>query len=223
MSNIRYFRNQDGTRYRCIPGYFANVLEEDGWWNTEVRMSTLEGSSYTETDPGGAPLATTEKSPLVQTGKNSPKDDGKTAVRPVGVIEAREIAQRFIDQHFGNKAERPRASIPCNPDRDDDLRMMAFIGQTADMQSELQETKDELKRVRMLASDQQTLITQLRATIEIAGEHITKHRTSTLEQHQESLTVLEGLNQVLLIAIDAGLIRTRPADPDTKAQGGGAS
>lgn len=43
--------------------------------------------------------------------------------------EAEVIALRFINQHFDNAGERPRASIPANPKRDDDLRLMAYIRQ----------------------------------------------------------------------------------------------
>ena len=43
------------------------------------------------------------------------------------VQEAREIATRFINRHFGNAGEKPHASIPADPLRDDDIRLMAFI------------------------------------------------------------------------------------------------
>ncbi len=41
--------------------------------------------------------------------------------------EAQEIALRYINAAFGNKAERPRHSIPADPLRDDDIRLLAFI------------------------------------------------------------------------------------------------
>jgi hypothetical protein len=48
---------------------------------------------------------------------------------PVSFDEARQIAQRFIDGHFNNAAEHARMSIPADPRRDDDLRLIAFIRQ----------------------------------------------------------------------------------------------
>jgi hypothetical protein len=48
---------------------------------------------------------------------------------PVSHDEAQEIALRFVDGHFGNDNERPRVSIPANPRRDDDLRLLAYIEQ----------------------------------------------------------------------------------------------
>ena len=50
-------------------------------------------------------------------------------VKPVSHDEADQIAQRFIDYFFGNKAETPRVSIPARPDYDDDLRLTAYIEQ----------------------------------------------------------------------------------------------
>ena len=46
--------------------------------------------------------------------------------------EAREAAGRFIAEHFGNRddtgqAVHPRISIPANPSRDDDLRLLDYI------------------------------------------------------------------------------------------------
>lgn len=42
--------------------------------------------------------------------------------------EASEIALKFINHFFNNPGrDKPRASIPANPLRDDDLRLMAFI------------------------------------------------------------------------------------------------
>lgn len=41
--------------------------------------------------------------------------------------EALDIAKRYIDCAFQNKGELPRHSIPANPDRDDDIRLIKFI------------------------------------------------------------------------------------------------
>jgi len=49
---------------------------------------------------------------------------------PVSHEEANTIALKFINQHFKNPdKERPRTSIPADPTRDDDLRLMAYIRQ----------------------------------------------------------------------------------------------
>ena len=54
--------------------------------------------------------------------------------------EARKIAQRFIDRHFGNRDANgreifPRVSIPARPDYDDDLRLTAYISQQESLDS----------------------------------------------------------------------------------------
>ena len=45
--------------------------------------------------------------------------------------QARKSAQRFIDQHFRNKGERPCASIPANRRRDDDLMLCDYIEESS--------------------------------------------------------------------------------------------
>lgn len=50
---------------------------------------------------------------------------------PVSAEEALEIAHRFVNGHFHNGKEGPRISIPADPMRDDDLRLVAFIEQSA--------------------------------------------------------------------------------------------
>jgi hypothetical protein len=45
--------------------------------------------------------------------------------------EAREIASRLIAGSFRREDKRPHFSIPANPERDDDLLMMAYINQQA--------------------------------------------------------------------------------------------
>jgi len=58
--------------------------------------------------------------------KNDREDDDR--VGPVTAEEAADAALRFINGHFNNPGkDRPRISIPCRPDRDDDVRLMAFI------------------------------------------------------------------------------------------------
>lgn len=44
--------------------------------------------------------------------------------------EAMEIVSRMVNSHFNRtNAEHMRTSIPANPKRDDDLRMIAYIKQ----------------------------------------------------------------------------------------------
>jgi hypothetical protein len=51
---------------------------------------------------------------------------------PVTAEEALEIAHRFVNGHFRNAGkEGPRISIPADPMRDDDIRLVAFIEQSA--------------------------------------------------------------------------------------------
>jgi hypothetical protein len=69
--------------------------------------------------------------------------------------EAREIAMRFIDGHFGNKRERPRASIPADPERDDDLRLIAYIEQQHAEAATLRAERDEAR------SDARTFMDQM--------------------------------------------------------------
>lgn len=67
---------------------------------------------------------------------------------PVSAEEAREIAQRFIDRHFGNDAELPRISIPADPRRDDDIRIVAFIEQAAGVIEAHTRLRRELEALR---------------------------------------------------------------------------
>src|SRR6185369_2251337 len=57
----------------------------------------------------------------------APSYDCRGCFPPPSHDEATQIAQRYIDCAFGNKAERPRHSIPARPDYDDDLRLSAYI------------------------------------------------------------------------------------------------
>ena len=60
---------------------------------------------------------------------------------PVTHEEAFEIAKRFIDYRFGNENEVPRASIPCDLERDDDVRLHAYIRQNARLSARLAEVE----------------------------------------------------------------------------------
>lgn len=46
--------------------------------------------------------------------------------------EARQISTRFVNGHFDNPGEHPRMTIPCDPRRDDDIRLDAYIDQNAE-------------------------------------------------------------------------------------------
>jgi len=49
---------------------------------------------------------------------------------PVSPEEAAKIVERFIDGHFSNQGkEGPRITIPADPQRDDDIRLTAFVEQ----------------------------------------------------------------------------------------------
>jgi hypothetical protein len=57
-------------------------------------------------------------------------DDVREA-KPMTTEEARDAVQRFIHSHFGHtERERARITIPANPQRDDDIRLMAHIERT---------------------------------------------------------------------------------------------
>lgn len=53
-------------------------------------------------------------------------------VGPVSVAEARQILSRFNASHWNNPGEHARYTIPADPKRDDDIRMLAFIVQTTE-------------------------------------------------------------------------------------------
>jgi hypothetical protein len=63
---------------------------------------------------------------------------------PITDDEAAAILQRFVDGHFGNPGEHPRMSIPARPERDDDLRMLAYINQTRDLRAEADRLRAQL-------------------------------------------------------------------------------
>lgn len=72
---------------------------------------------------------------------------------PVTHEEAFEIAKRFIDYRFGNDNEVPRASIPCNLERDDDVRLHAYIRQNARLSTRLAEAELDLANAEELQRD----------------------------------------------------------------------
>jgi hypothetical protein len=55
-------------------------------------------------------------------------DCGILTSRRISHDEARESAQRLINSHFGSEPVA-RATIPANPDGDDDLILLAYIKQ----------------------------------------------------------------------------------------------
>lgn len=59
--------------------------------------------------------------------------------------EARKIAYRFIHSHFDTEGERPTASIPADPKRDDDLRLLEYIEQQEAFHAGLMAQPDEQK------------------------------------------------------------------------------
>lgn len=62
--------------------------------------------------------------------------------------QARAIMGRFCNSHFNNPGEHARISIPADPTRDDDLRMMQYIEQNekkiASLTSKLEALKSEI-------------------------------------------------------------------------------
>jgi hypothetical protein len=59
-------------------------------------------------------------------------DDVRQA-KPMTTEEAMEAVLRFINSHFLNThRERARITIPADPQRDDDIRLMAHIKRTGD-------------------------------------------------------------------------------------------
>lgn len=55
---------------------------------------------------------------------------------------ARAIAHRFINGHFNNAGPHPIVSIPADPERDDDLRLLAYIDQCEAYISQLRSMVD---------------------------------------------------------------------------------
>lgn len=65
--------------------------------------------------------------------------------------EAEAIADRYNASHWKlTNKERARYSIPADPKRDDDLRLVAYIKQNRAKDSELASLKSELEDYRML-------------------------------------------------------------------------
>ena len=75
-------------------------------------------------------------------------DDIDERCGPVEPAEAFAILSRFCHSHFdGRKGdtgrEKARISIPADPTRDDDLRMHAFIAQSADLTAKLTKAEED--------------------------------------------------------------------------------
>lgn len=83
---------------------------------------------------------------------------------PVTADEAEEILKRFVDGHFCNDGEHPRMSIPANPRRDDDLRLAAFIEQSAAAIETLEKAFIEQAAL--------TEVETLRAAVQLAVERL---------------------------------------------------
>lgn len=71
-------------------------------------------------------------------------------------VEAREIASRLIASHFRNTdQQQARISIPANPDRDDDLLLLAYIHQQEALSTPSStltpDEREELERLRAWA------------------------------------------------------------------------
>jgi hypothetical protein len=75
--------------------------------------------------------------------KDSPASGLASALRQSGIItsrrithnEAREIAQRLINSHFRTEPGA-RMTVPAEPDRDDDLLIIAYIEQNRERDAE---------------------------------------------------------------------------------------
>lgn len=68
--------------------------------------------------------------------------------RYVSHDKAAEIASRLIAGAFNRTDNRPRFSIPCRPDHDDDCLIMSYIGQQKEADKPIADmTLDELQNV----------------------------------------------------------------------------
>jgi len=67
---------------------------------------------------------------------------GPITTHKIGYDEATEVAQRLIAGAFNRTDKRPRFSIPCRPEHDDDCIIIGFIEQQAEENARLlQENK----------------------------------------------------------------------------------
>jgi len=110
---------------------------------------------------------------------------------PVSAKEAREIAQRFIDGHFREgpdlprdmrgiaRGEGPRISIPADPKRDDDIRLVAFIEQSAaeierlreDLEGVKEREREHVTRAQDVADEMRRERDRLRTELEALRDH----------------------------------------------------
>lgn len=73
--------------------------------------------------------------------------------------EAREIVDRFIASHWNKRdQERARFTIPADPRRDDDIRMIAFIARAEALEA-------EAAQVRQAMADFADLIERVRCRV----------------------------------------------------------
>lgn len=75
--------------------------------------------------------------------------DEQDRTGPVSDEEARQISRRYNASHFRNHTdlgEQARYSIPADPKRDDDIRLSAYIEQTAALRASLAEARGLLDR-----------------------------------------------------------------------------
>lgn len=79
--------------------------------------------------PMGGPCPSCPKPMTTQQGGGKLSDEISDRCGPITHDEAREMLGRMVNSHFKNPREHMRASIPGNPGRDDDLRMIAYIQQ----------------------------------------------------------------------------------------------
>ena len=77
-------------------------------------------------------------------------------------VEAREIAQRYIDCAFRNEGrERPRHSIPVRMDHDDDVRLTRYIDRQEQCERERDAAESRAEELRKQNIDQGEQITRL--------------------------------------------------------------
>lgn len=85
----------------------------------------------------------------------TPRVDAGTLADPVldrcGFIthdEADDMVDRFVASHFNNKEEHARISIPARPERDDDLRLTAYVRQQRELERRARELCSEVATIR---------------------------------------------------------------------------
>lgn len=123
----------------------------------------------------------------------------------VSAEEARAIAQRFVDGHFGNEGrEGPRISIPANPERDDDLRLASFIAHAELQRAVIRGVEAALGTACTgnLAADVARVVRAHDTMSDYAAEMRAgrSDAEATLRETQHALTRVQGDANVALIA-----------------------